>query len=454
MMVARLRAKASDSCTSSPPVLGSLKSGALSPTAIMAPASVGRPGSGAEGSGLDAGRGQCLPDGPRGAWGARRVPMEADGVALARAGQSQRLLGRLARLQHRSRLGAGSQASVRKVGAIGEGLAVAWHAQLLTGGEEPETGLAHDADLEVAGDSRHPLRSLKVRLAVVIEGAVRLDIAQPGHRGEGADPEAHTSLKLIERQLHLQPPEVLAVVVSGMRADLDPQLAAAPHRQDAFPGRPGVGPAADVGAVDDGQDLLVVTGPFAHVRVQVHRCSVSPLSSRMACPSTGRTASSDSLAPFTLPGRLTISVLPRTPGSGEERAASGVLAKPAERISSPRPGTSYSPTPRVASGVTSRGPRPVPPVVTTRSCSSEPSTRNAAMPLASSGTTPMRLTSKPAAASSSRPAGPLSSAIRPAAARSLTVSTTALKRESSCPTFRRSWPAGGPIPGRRPSPPP
>ena len=52
------------------------------------------------------------------------------------------------------------------------------------------------------------------------------------------------------------------------------------------------------------------------------------------------------------------------PATARERAAIGVFASPAARISSASPGASRSITARVASGVTSRGPNPVPPVVT------------------------------------------------------------------------------------------
>ena len=49
--------------------------------------------------------------------------------------------------------------------------------------------------------------------------------------------------------------------------------------------------------------------------------------------------------------------------SAGKRAARGVLRMPSARSASAMPGASRSITARVASGVTSRGPRPVPPVV-------------------------------------------------------------------------------------------
>ena len=45
----------------------------------------------------------------------------------------------------------------------------------------------------------------------------------------------------------------------------------------------------------------------------------------------------------------------------------GVLASEARRIASSRPGVGRSTTSRIASGVTSRGEKPVPPTASTRS---------------------------------------------------------------------------------------
>ena len=56
---------------------------------------------------------------------------------------------------------------------------------------------------------------------------------------------------------------------------------------------------------------------------------------------------------------------PTLPTIARDNAAIGVCVKPAVRISSANPGASRSTTAFVASGVTSRGPNPVPPVVTT-----------------------------------------------------------------------------------------
>ena len=56
-----------------------------------------------------------------------------------------------------------------------------------------------------------------------------------------------------------------------------------------------------------------------------------------------------------LPGRFTISVLPRIPAVCRERIAVGTNAREVERICSPKPGSIFSQTAWVASGVTSLG---------------------------------------------------------------------------------------------------
>ena len=88
------------------------------------------------------------------------------------------------------------------------------------------------------------------------------------------------------------------------------------------------------------------------------------------------------------------------------------------------PGTSRSITSRVASGVTSRGARPVPPVVITKDASAAASRMRAAMKGRESGTTTGSPTVKPASRRMRQASGPDSSARTPRAAESLTVITT------------------------------
>ena len=70
-------------------------------------------------------------------------------------------------------------------------------------------------------------------------------------------------------------------------------------------------------------------------------------------------------APRRLPGRLMMSVAPLRPATPRESQAKGLACAPRERMASASPGASRSMTRRVASGVRSRGPRPVPPTVNT-----------------------------------------------------------------------------------------
>src|SRR5664280_708945 len=88
---------------------------------------------------------------------------------------------------------------------------------------------------------------------------------------------------------------------------------------------------------------------------------------------------------FGWPGRLMTSDLPRTTATWRDRMAVGTKARLMRRICSPKPGSSFVATASVASGVTSRGAGPVPPVVTTRSHrSSSTSSRRVALMVASS----------------------------------------------------------------------
>ena len=70
---------------------------------------------------------------------------------------------------------------------------------------------------------------------------------------------------------------------------------------------------------------------------------------------------------FGLPGRLTISVRLRIPLAARLNIVRFVNCKLYARIASGIPGTIRSATASVASGITSRGENPVPPVVKSRS---------------------------------------------------------------------------------------
>ena len=88
-------------------------------------------------------------------------------------------------------------------------------------------------------------------------------------------------------------------------------------------------------------------------------------------PMAPSTALRFSLDAFLLPGRFTISVRFRIPATSLERQPLGVMRMLSARMASGIPGVARSITANVASGVTSRGEKPVPPVVSTReNCSS------------------------------------------------------------------------------------
>ena len=74
-----------------------------------------------------------------------------------------------------------------------------------------------------------------------------------------------------------------------------------------------------------------------------------------------------SLTPLGLPGRFTIRLEPRIPTTALETMAWGVFLRLSALMASEKPGTSFSITFNVASGVTSRGLKPVPPVVRIKS---------------------------------------------------------------------------------------
>ena len=110
------------------------------------------------------------------------------------------------------------------------------------------------------------------------------------------------------------------------------------------------------------------------------------------------------------------SVAPRWAATARESIARFVTLSDSVRIASAMPGTSRGHAARVASGVTSRGPRPVPPVVkTTSACSSSASrTMAAAMAAVSSGTSSRATTVQPCASQVSAIVGPEVSSAEPA----------------------------------------
>jgi hypothetical protein len=143
----------------------------------------------------------------------------------------------------------------------------------------------------------------------------------------------------------------------------------------------------------------------------------------MAWGRSAAIASSESTAPRGLPGRFTMMVLPRIAATARERIARDVFFKPSARICSANPGINRSAIAMVASGVTSRGPTPVPPVVSIKSASFESAAffRCAEMPSRSSGRTAASTICQPSSRHRPATAGPELSSYFWLATESLTV---------------------------------
>src|SRR2546428_2014216 len=136
-------------------------------------------------------------------------------------------------------------------------------------------------------------------------------------------------------------------------------------------------------------------------------CSpLSPARSSTACGSTGTSTSSDSRTALGHPGRFTTSAGPMAPATPRDSIPLGALSTEPPRTAFAMPGISRSMTRRVASGVTSFGDRPVPPVVRTTFAPARTAARMAvATRSTSSGTSSVRTTSMPEAVRRSLMAG-------------------------------------------------
>src|SRR5438270_571062 len=135
-----------------------------------------------------------------------------------------------------------------------------------------------------------------------------------------------------------------------------------------------------------------------------------------------------------------MSVLCRTAAVPRESTAVGVCSSPLRRISSEMPGTMRSATACVASGVLSRGPMPVPPVVSKTSTRPESasSRKRSRIPAGSSEIGVAAVTSQPSPRQAATTAGPERSSCSPLATLSLIVRTaTRMRRESSVKSGRR-----------------
>ena len=145
-------------------------------------------------------------------------------------------------------------------------------------------------------------------------------------------------------------------------------------------------------------------------------------------PMAPSTAPRFSLDAFSLPGKFTISVFPRIPATARDRQPLWVMRILSARMASGMPGTALWMTESVASGVTSRGKNPVPPVVSTReTCFSSAQRISSSWICAtSSGRAAVCTTRYPAPSNMRTKDGPLVSTCSPQATLSLMVSTAAL----------------------------
>src|SRR5579872_491377 len=205
------------------------------------------------------------------------------------------------------------------------------------------------------------------------------------------------------------------------------------------------------GAAHEGLVAFLRAASLASVRAGA-QWGRPPAKRSSACGTTSSTASRHSVAPPVEPGKLSTRALPFVPATARERRPSGLTSL----MASASPGASRSSTWRVPSGVWSRGPKPVPPVVTSSPTNpADIASRAAATDDEPSGITRFSTISKPLASSSSAMAPPLRSSRVPLATPSETVSTLALSssvtRHSARPRAPPSHPRGSP-PRRRAGP--
>src|SRR5207248_4985675 len=97
----------------------------------------------------------------------------------------------------------------------------------------------------------------------------------------------HQRFVVIDADPGLEAAVVGPIVVAGMGADLDAQRGAAADDPDRLADRAGMDTAADVRAVDRGQDLLVVPGALGQVGVQVDEAAHATLSAPSGRPAVG-----------------------------------------------------------------------------------------------------------------------------------------------------------------------
>src|SRR2546426_4111573 len=200
------------------------------------------------------------------AWG---IAVDADRVVTAGPGEADRLLRGNRRAQDGAGLAARRKAAVRQHETVGEALPVRGNSGPLGGADDLETGLTDKARGMRLGDPGQRVGRCGIALAAVVQGAVRLDIDDRRHGGESCDLERDQRLDVLRAERTLDAAEAGAIVIPRVRADLDAQLAAPPGGGDGKRRGSRMDAARDVGAVDAGQDRLVLAGTLADVSVEI-----------------------------------------------------------------------------------------------------------------------------------------------------------------------------------------
>ena len=152
---------------------------------------------------------------------AGRVAMDAYAVELTRARKAQRLLGRGLRVQDRVRLRPRRKAAIRQELPVGEPFAIGRHTGPAGCSQQLSPRLPEKPDAVRLRNSRNGIRRRDVDLAAAIERAVWFDERNRHDRGQAGYLKSNQCFDLIGLDAGLDPAKVRAVVVPGVRANLN-----------------------------------------------------------------------------------------------------------------------------------------------------------------------------------------------------------------------------------------
>ena len=158
--------------------------------------------------------------------------MDADRVVATRAGKSHRLLGGNRWIQQRTGLRARREAAVRQHEAVGKAFPMSGYARAGGRRDDLESRLTHQADAKGLRDPGQAICRRRVPLAAVVHRTVRLDVRDRRDGRQRGDLVRDERLDLLRGQRSLDSPEPRAVVVAGMRTNLDSQRLTAARRRD------------------------------------------------------------------------------------------------------------------------------------------------------------------------------------------------------------------------------